>query len=267
MSARSTARPSTAAPASDPALVLGSGQFIPGFEEQLVGAKAGDEKQITVTFPENYRPPHLAGKEATFDVTVKEVARPGRTRDQRRDGQEARPRIARPPARDRARPDREPVRPDDPPEGQAPAARRSSTQRYKFEAPSKLVEAEFNNIWAQVEPRPRGGRAHLRRRGHDGRGGPRRVQQARRAPRAPRPGACRDRREGRRAGDRRGDAARAVRDGPSLPGQPAAGDLRVLPQQSGRADQSCARRSSRRRWSITCCPDIRHRQEGVARKS
>lgn len=54
-------------------LELGSGQFIPGFEEQLVGVKAGDEKVITVNFPEAYPSPDLAGKEATFDVTVKEV--------------------------------------------------------------------------------------------------------------------------------------------------------------------------------------------------
>ncbi|TIW87284.1 MAG: trigger factor, partial [Mesorhizobium sp.] len=55
---------------TDQPLVLGSKEFIPGFEDQLVGAKAGDEKQVTVTFPENYQAAHLAGKEATFDVTV-----------------------------------------------------------------------------------------------------------------------------------------------------------------------------------------------------
>ena len=68
---------STAAPGTDQPLVLGSKEFIPGFEDQLVGAKAGDEKQVTVTFPENYQAAHLAGKEATFDVTVKEVSKPG----------------------------------------------------------------------------------------------------------------------------------------------------------------------------------------------
>ncbi|MEB3416770.1 trigger factor [Alteriqipengyuania sp. WL0013] len=54
-------------------LVIGSGQFIPGFEEQLKGAKTGDEKTITVTFPEDYPAEHLAGKEAEFDVTVQQV--------------------------------------------------------------------------------------------------------------------------------------------------------------------------------------------------
>jgi len=59
--------------AEDYPLVLGSGSFIPGFEEQLVGVKAGDEKAVTVTFPEEYQAEHLAGKEAVFDCTVKEV--------------------------------------------------------------------------------------------------------------------------------------------------------------------------------------------------
>lgn len=57
-------------------LVLGSGNFIPGFEEQLVGAKAGDERDVTVTFPEEYGAAHLAGKEAVFNCTVKEVKAP-----------------------------------------------------------------------------------------------------------------------------------------------------------------------------------------------
>ncbi len=54
-------------------LVLGSGQFIPGFEEQLIGLKAKDEEVITVTFPEEYQAKHLAGKEAKFSVTIQEV--------------------------------------------------------------------------------------------------------------------------------------------------------------------------------------------------
>lgn len=59
--------------ASDYPLVLGSGAFIPGFEDQLIGLKAGDEKVVEVTFPENYGAAHLAGKAVTFDCTVKEV--------------------------------------------------------------------------------------------------------------------------------------------------------------------------------------------------
>ncbi|MBV6657104.1 MAG: trigger factor [Devosiaceae bacterium] len=57
-------------------LVLGSGQFIPGFEDQLVGTKAGETKAVEVTFPEEYGAAHLAGKPATFDVTVQAVGAP-----------------------------------------------------------------------------------------------------------------------------------------------------------------------------------------------
>lgn len=54
-------------------LELGSNSFIPGFEEQLVGTKAGDSKDVTVTFPKDYQAEDLAGKEAVFKVTVHEV--------------------------------------------------------------------------------------------------------------------------------------------------------------------------------------------------
>ena len=63
----------------DAQIILGSKQFIPGFEEQLVGVKAGDEKQLNITFPADYGAANLAGKDATFDVTVKEVASPDST--------------------------------------------------------------------------------------------------------------------------------------------------------------------------------------------
>jgi trigger factor len=59
--------------AEDAALEIGSGRFIPGFEEQLVGAKVGDEKVITVTFPEDYPAENLKGKETTFDIKVKGI--------------------------------------------------------------------------------------------------------------------------------------------------------------------------------------------------
>ncbi len=55
-------------------LELGSGQFIPGFEEQLVGAKAGDKVEVKVKFPEEYHSKSLAGADAVFDVTVHEVS-------------------------------------------------------------------------------------------------------------------------------------------------------------------------------------------------
>ncbi|MCE2738057.1 MAG: trigger factor [Rhodobacter sp.] len=62
--------------AEDFALVLGSGSFIPGFEGQLIGARAGDEVSVNVTFPEIYGARHLAGKAAVFACTVKAVKSP-----------------------------------------------------------------------------------------------------------------------------------------------------------------------------------------------
>ena len=134
---------------TDQPLVLGSKEFIPGFEDQLIGSKAGDEKQITVTFPENYSAPNLAGKEATFDVTVKEVAKPGELEindeTAKSLGLESLERL------------REIVRGQI--ENQFGSMTRQKVKRqlldqldasYQFEAPSKLVEAEFTNIWNQV---------------------------------------------------------------------------------------------------------------------
>ena len=56
-------------------LQIGSGSFIPGFEEQLVGAKAGDERDVNVVFPVEYHAPNLAGKKAMFKVTINDVKR------------------------------------------------------------------------------------------------------------------------------------------------------------------------------------------------
>ena len=61
-------------------IVIGSGNLIPGFEEQLVGIKAGDERTITVTFPEDYQAAHLAGKETTFDIVAHEVKAPAESK-------------------------------------------------------------------------------------------------------------------------------------------------------------------------------------------
>ncbi len=57
-------------------LVLGSNSFIPGFEEQLVGAKVGDDVEVKVKFPEEYNAEHLAGKDAVFECKVNEVKAP-----------------------------------------------------------------------------------------------------------------------------------------------------------------------------------------------
>ena len=134
---------------TDQPLVLGSKEFIPGFEDQLVGVQSGDEKQVTVTFPENYNAPQLAGKEATFDVTVKEIAAAGpleiNDETAKALGLESLDRL------------REIVRGQI--ESQFGSMTRQKVKRqlldqldsiYKFEAPSKLIEAEFDNIWNQV---------------------------------------------------------------------------------------------------------------------
>ncbi|HAR52002.1 trigger factor [Roseovarius nubinhibens] len=62
--------------AEDYPLVLGSNSFIPGFEDQLIGVKEGEEKDVNVSFPEEYQAAHLAGKEARFKCTVKAVKEP-----------------------------------------------------------------------------------------------------------------------------------------------------------------------------------------------
>ena len=54
-------------------LRLGSGQFIPGFEDQLVGAKRGEERDVIVSFPTEYHAPDLAGREATFRVKILDI--------------------------------------------------------------------------------------------------------------------------------------------------------------------------------------------------
>ncbi len=59
--------------AEDFSLRIGSGQFIPGFEDQIIGMKPEEEKVITVTFPESYHSKDLAGKEAAFEVKIKEI--------------------------------------------------------------------------------------------------------------------------------------------------------------------------------------------------
>ncbi|RCS24521.1 trigger factor [Phyllobacterium salinisoli] len=134
---------------TDAQLVLGSGQFIPGFEEQLIGAKAGDEKQINVTFPAEYGAEKLAGKDATFDITVKEVAKPGELElndeTAKKLGIESMDRL------------RQVIREQI--ESQYGSFTRQKVKRqildaldgeYQFEAPQKLVDAEFNNIWMQI---------------------------------------------------------------------------------------------------------------------
>ncbi|MEF2072370.1 trigger factor [Consotaella aegiceratis] len=130
-------------------LVLGSGQFIPGFEDQLKGVSAGEDKTVELTFPEDYPAEHLAGKAATFEVKVKEVGKPNdlELNDDlaKQMGIESIDRL------------RQVVREQI--ESQYGQMTRQKVKRqlldaldeqYDFDLPEKLVEAEFNNIWTQV---------------------------------------------------------------------------------------------------------------------
>jgi trigger factor len=65
---------------TDMSVEIGSGRLIPGFEDQVVGVKTGDERQISVTFPTDYQAKELAGKDATFDLTIKAVKTAGETK-------------------------------------------------------------------------------------------------------------------------------------------------------------------------------------------
>ncbi|MEM7291266.1 MAG: trigger factor [Pseudomonadota bacterium] len=133
----------------DAKLVLGSGMFIPGFEDQLKGAKAGDETTVKVTFPEEYQAAHLAGKEAEFDVKVSLVEKPGKL--------ELNDELASNLGLESMEKLREAVRGQL--EGQYSSHTRAKVKRKvldlldeqtKMELPEKMVEQEFDNIWQQV---------------------------------------------------------------------------------------------------------------------
>jgi len=131
-------------------LILGSDSFIPGFEEQLVGAKAGDEKIVTVTFPAEYHSEDLKGKETTFDVTVHEVKAPTET--------EINEEFAKNIGFDTL--DELKKRLSERLEGEYSQLSRGHVKRslldqldaaHSFELPKSMVDAEFNQIWSQVE--------------------------------------------------------------------------------------------------------------------
>jgi trigger factor len=130
-------------------LVIGLGQFIPGFEEQLIGMAKGETRTIKVTFPKNYTAEHLAGKDAEFEVTVTGLAAPGEpTIDDefaKKLGIESLEKL-KGLVRERV-------------QQEHTAASRAKVKRvlldaldeaHKFEAPPSLVEQEFSGIWASV---------------------------------------------------------------------------------------------------------------------
>jgi trigger factor len=131
-------------------LTLGSGQFIPGFEDQLIGAKAGEQRDVKVTFPADYQAADLAGKEALFAVTVKEIKAP---EEPKIDDELAKKMGLEDLAtlKDRVR---------DQVKADFNAASRLHLKRrildaldtaHNFPLPPAMVEAEFASIWAQVE--------------------------------------------------------------------------------------------------------------------
>lgn len=136
--------------AEDATLELGSGSFIPGFEEQLVGAKPGETRTVKVTFPENYGAEQLAGKEAEFEVTVKQVAAPGEvTLDDA---------FAQSLGIESLEALRQAIRQQI--ESEYGMATRNRIKRqlldkldeaHKFELPPSLVDQEFEGIWREVQ--------------------------------------------------------------------------------------------------------------------
>jgi len=136
--------------AEDAELVLGSGQFIPGFEEQLVGAKPGDDVLVNVSFPENYQSEELKGKAAVFEVKVKDVK--GAVDAPADDAFAARLGI------ENLEKLRELLKGNL--EKEYAGASRFKLKRalldqldtkHDFPLPPKMVEAEFNAIWQQVQ--------------------------------------------------------------------------------------------------------------------
>ncbi len=136
--------------ATDAQIVLGSGQFIPGFEEQLTGAKPGGKVEVKVTFPEDYPVDRLKGKAAEFDVDVKEVKAPVEAK------------VDDDFAKTLGMADLAALK--DAIKGQL-ESRYGAMSRFKlkralldqldekhdFPLPARMVEAEFDNIWAQVQ--------------------------------------------------------------------------------------------------------------------
>jgi trigger factor len=134
----------------DHQLELGSNSFIEGFEEQVIGMKAGDKKDVNVTFPPEYHAAHLSGKAAVFAVTVKEIR-------EHKDVE-----LSDEVAKEVGFPSLEKLRERIHTDISNNYAQISRTvlkrelmdelaKAHKFELPTSMVEAEFNNIWSQVQ--------------------------------------------------------------------------------------------------------------------
>ena len=131
-------------------LVLGSGTFIPGFEDELIGVKAGDEKDVKVTFPEDYQAAELAGKDAVFKTKVHEVQgeKPAELDDE----------LAKQFGMDDLDALKSALREqmEAEYEGQSKMKLKRAIldeldSKHDFDLPPGMVDAEFNNIWQQVQ--------------------------------------------------------------------------------------------------------------------
>ena len=134
----------------DIAVVIGSNSFIPGFEEQLIGIKAGENRTVKALFPQNYLKADLAGKEAEFAVTAKSLDAPGEVKIDddfaKQLGMESLAKL-RDAVKDRIAREH------------AGASRNrlkrqlldALDERHKFELPPTLVSQEFDNVWQTVE--------------------------------------------------------------------------------------------------------------------
>lgn len=135
---------------TDVDVVIGSNTFIPGFEEQLIGIKAGEERKVSVKFPDNYLEARLAGQAAEFDVTAKSISEAG---ELKLDDE-----FAKAYGFEDLAKMKEAVKTNM--DGQFTGTSREKLKRalldeldkrYSFELPEGLVEQEFANIWRQVE--------------------------------------------------------------------------------------------------------------------
>ncbi len=139
-------------------VVLGSKQFIPGFEEQLVGAKAGEERTLKVNFPDDYPAAELKGKAAEFETKVNAVRQPKQgAPDDAWAGQLGFDSL---PALKDALKQR--IESEHTQQSRAKAKRvlfDKLDEAHDFDLPPRMVEAEFNQIWRQVEADRQAGRA------------------------------------------------------------------------------------------------------------
>lgn len=136
--------------AEDVPLVLGSGQFIPGFEEQLVGAKPDSDATVKVSFPAEYQAAHLAGKDAEFEVKVKEVKAPVEAAVD----DELAKRLGVDDLEALRTMIRENLDQQYQPYSRFKLKRALLDEldsKHDFPLPPKMVEAEFNSIWSQVQ--------------------------------------------------------------------------------------------------------------------